>query len=189
MSEVTLAKTQTAMQIHVILLGQPCTLKGPFDESTLKLIHSIGPAQINSNLSLSVPTKELENTKKTLDQLRSAKNLPSQLDRYKEKLTKRLDAEIKFLDAVEAFKKSHSTIELAKLGKSLLTDKKLNKYSETIKKLDASNKASQTQELLDQLFELYSEEIEPDPESEYHYGIKKLNIQYHCSFEESEDNN
>ena len=41
-------------------------------------------------------------------------------------------------------------------------------------------------ELTDQLYDLYNEGIEADPEEEFHRAIQRMNVQYTCSFEENE---
>ena len=40
------ASAAPSTEIRVSLFGQPCTLQGPVDERTLKLIHSLSPEQL-----------------------------------------------------------------------------------------------------------------------------------------------
>jgi hypothetical protein len=186
------AKTTPETKIHVTLLGQPCLLEGPYDEATLKSIHSIGPAQLYPNLSASEPSNSRENAKKALDTIRNTPTLPSLLDRYRERLGRRLEAQIQFLESLEGFKKNQKIPPLLKIGKRYLQDRDLRSFEATAKKLDGPRKgasASTIRDLIEQLMDTFNDGIERDPEEEFHRAIKKMTVQYTCSFEESEELN
>lgn len=180
------AKTTPQTEIRVTLLGQSCLLQGPFDEATLKMIHSIGPAQIYPNIQSPDSPHALEQTRHALSQLRSSTSLPSLLDRYREKLGKRFDAQIAFLNGLEVVPKNAQYASLQKAGKLYLKKEDINSFESLLKKLLHSKKETQ-KSIGEQLFDLYNEGIEQDPEEEFHRAIKKLNVQYTCSFEESDE--
>ena len=184
------AKATPHTEIRVNLLGQSCLLEGPFDESTLKFVHSIGPAQIYPNVSSSDSTAALKQTSRALETLRGSSRLPSLLDRYKEKLGKRLEAQVAFFESLNGVRNPKETaLLLIKLGKNSLKGKDLRAFETLTKKLynPTGGRNSHFSEMSDQLFELYSESIERDPEEEFHRAIKKLDIHYICSFEDSFD--
>jgi hypothetical protein len=175
-------------EIHVNLLGQPCLLQGPFDEATLKAIHAMGPAQLYPNTSELEGPDQKKEIKTALEKVRSNTKIPSELERYTGRLKKRFEAQIAFLDAVDAYKAKQNTTSLLNAGTKYLSDRKLASYKSTLKKMEAGKKnPTQQRQGLEQLFTLYNEGIEPDPEAEFHRAIKKLAVQYACSFEESDE--
>ncbi len=181
-------KTTPQTEIHVILLGQPCLLLGPYDEPTLKAIHGIGPAQIYPNLSVSNFTVSTEQAQKTLDKIRGMNSLPSSLDRYREKLGKRLTGQIAFLSTIETTQKAHNSSNLSQVAKKFLKNQDLIAFEKLLKKINLPQKnTSSFMESMDQIFDFYNDRIEPDPEEEFHRAIKRMNVQYTCSFEETEE--
>jgi hypothetical protein len=187
-SPAVFAKTTPKTQeIRVFLLGQLCLIQGPFEQATLKRIHDIGPAQIYPNLSSLGPPQEKVQIQDASKKLRTSP-VPALLDRYKEKLLNRFDAQIAFLDALNSYRKTLKAGIILKTGKDHLREKDFKKFQLLVNKLGSSSPTSaKGREMLEQLFDLYNEAIEPDPESEFHRAIKKLNVQYTCSFEESDD--
>lgn len=184
----TFARPAPQTEIHVTLLGQPCLLQGPFDQATLRTIHAIGPAQIYPTISVQSTPKEKEDLQKAFEQVKGSTSLPSLLDRYRDKLSNRLKAQLAFLTAIDDYKITHQPARLQKIGKEYLTTKGLRLYLASIKKLETSKKNPTIErENLEKVFDTYNEEIEPDPESEFHRAIKKLNVQYTCSFEDTEE--
>lgn len=199
------AKASPQTEIHVTLLGQPCLLQGPFDEATLKAVHVIGPAQIYPNLSPNDALSSSEQARKALEKIRRVTSLPSLLDRYREKLGKRLDAQMIFLENLESIaeKGPKAVSKQAKPGqvpsqvdgiqkllksvKSRIQASSLQKLENLLKKLKTLKNSAQYRDQVEQVFDFYNDSIEPDPEEEFHRAIKKLNIQYTCSFEENDD--
>lgn len=175
-------------EVHVTLLGQPCLIQGPFVELILKSIHSIGPAQIYPTLSLQNIPVSLEQSRKALEKIRLSSSLHSLLDRYREKLRKRLEAQVAFMTALLQSQKVNQSIVLLKTASQYLQGRDLRTFEGLLKKNHLSEKANLTNaENLDSLFDLFNEAIEPDPEAEFHRAIKKLGIQYICSFEENDE--
>jgi hypothetical protein len=173
-------------EIRVTLFGQPCLLSGPVDEASLKLIHSVSPEQMPSART---GNYSAEQARKALERLRKVAGLPSALDRYRERLTKRLEAELAFDEGYEAALKSHQISAWVAGARKYLNEAKLHSFESLAKKAEALKTldSDRGRELTDQLFELYAEGIEPDPEEEFHRAIKRMNVQYACSFEESSD--
>ena len=183
------AKSPTQeMQISVNLLGQPCTLSGPFQSEQLKTIHAVGPAQLYPNLSPpNLPDAE-KNARKALQILTQSKLLPTHFDRYQRSLSQRLRAQIEFLQALNESQKQLNPSPLIKVLEAHVKMKNPKLYEQSAKKLSHLNlKIPTSSQIIEQIFEDFNEEIEPDPEQEFHRALKKLNIQYKCSFEESEN--
>ncbi|MEO5970025.1 MAG: hypothetical protein ABIQ95_08865 [Bdellovibrionia bacterium] len=183
LQSASIAGPQT--EVHVTLLGQPCLIQGPFDELVLKSIHSIGPAQIYPTLSLQNIPSSLERSRKALEKIRSSSNLHSLLDRYREKLRKRIEAQVAFMTALQQSHKTNQASTLLKTAAQYLQGRDLRSFESLLKKNHSFEKANA--ETLDTLFDLFNEAIEPDPEAEFHRAIKKLKIQYTCSFEENDE--
>jgi hypothetical protein len=187
------ATTSPHTETHVNLLGQPCLLEGPYDGATLRAIHAIGPAQLYPVLSVSEPGQSVEEAKQTLNKIRTTANLPSLLDRYRDKLGKRIEAQIAFLEVVPSAQKTKDLSTFIKVGKRAIRPPGLQQFEGLINKLKTASNAKgpktntvSYQESVEQIFDLYNDKIEPDPEEEFHRAIKKLNIQYRCSFEDAE---
>ncbi|CAM6054746.1 unnamed protein product [Sphagnum tenellum] len=170
----TTAKTE----IRVTLLGQPCTLEGPFDAEMLKAIHGIGPAQIYPTLSANNIPDSLEQSKKALDKIRANNSFHSLLDRYREKLRKRLEAQVNFLTALQKAKSTNETNPLLKMVSLYLGPKELKSFAALLKKSPHF-----PPDTIEALLEQFNDAIEPDPETEFHRAIKKLGIQYLCVFD------
>jgi hypothetical protein len=185
MLQVTWTQPAAATEVRVTLLGQPCMLQGPYSEESLKLIHTLGPAQIYPNLSTpDVPGTEGQ-VQASLAKLHNIKNLPNVLDRYREQLTLRLQHQLLFLRSLQG---GQPAAALLKLGKTVLKDQELKKYEIIGKKLALLTKGTPAfHSTIEDLFESFNEGIEPDPEPEFHRAIKKLKIQYNCSFEENDE--
>lgn len=171
-------------EVKVLLFGQPCLLQGPLDDETLRAIHSLSPEQIDS-LASNQPSGD--SIRKSLQKLRSAQGLPPVLDRYREKLLKRFEALLAFVDGWEAAKRSSKSSPLLKATQSLLNGKRVKDFQTLATKLDSPDSAKTG--LFDSLMEIYSEMIEPDPEEEFHRAIRRLDIQYACSFDDSSKQN
>ena len=186
---VTWAKNPTDTQVEVNLLGQKCSIQGPFDTPTLKNIHSIGPAQIYpDNLSIETPTASKEQIRKTIEKIHSYTALPSTLDLYRKKLENRLEAQMGFFEAFDSFGKTLQTSSFLKLSKHYLLSKDRSEFEALVKKLIHSKKEAPAQkEKLEQVFDFYNEATEQNTEANFHLAIKKMKIQYTCSFEESDD--
>src|SRR4051794_38218221 len=78
-------------EVRVSLFGQPCTLQGPLDERALRVVHSLSPDQIypqRENTLTAAPTR------RALEKLKSLNGAPAGLDRYRERLGKRLEAQL-----------------------------------------------------------------------------------------------
>ena len=170
------------------LLGQPCILQGPFDEPTLKKIHAIGPAQVYPNLSASDLGLSARDARNSLTKVRSFQGLPPVFDGYQKRLSKRLEAELAFLNGLETFQKVHQTQPLFDIAKIHVRSKNLKDFEALLKKLKLSSNlgAPQYKALMEQLLDSYNESIEADPEEEFHRALKRLKIKYVCSFEELE---
>jgi hypothetical protein len=179
-------------EVRISLLGQPCSLQGPFEENILKLIHSVGPAQIYPILNFKNISSSLAQAKKSLEKIHSISGLPTSLDRYREKLKKRLGAQVAFMTALletqKNSKKSDQNSVLLKTVDDYLQDRDLKKFESILRKNHTLEKMGPlSPDTIEALFEYFNDSIEPDPEAEFHRAIKKLGVQYVCSFEENED--
>lgn len=160
-------------QIQVKLFEQPCVLSGPFEEDTLKLIHSMSPER------MPLPESQ-EQAKKSLETAKAISGAPAQLDRYREQLVRRMEAQKAFLDALTAAKKKKNAAELFTAAKPFQTPAKAKAFQTEFNKLTKDKKwAFGT----DDATALFNDSTDPLPEEEFHRAIQKLGIRYGCSFE------
>jgi hypothetical protein len=179
------AEAATPTRIPVKLFGQPCMLEGPLTQDVLKSVHSVSPEEICSPFGVE---RTPEETRAAVDKLKNVSGLPSALDRYREKLTRRLKAELAFLESLPQSKKAKSQVQLVEATKEyvfLAKRRELETLAKTLttQTLDAVKK----KELTGQLYDFYGESIDASPEDEFHRAIRTLNVQYICSFEESDE--
>jgi hypothetical protein len=176
------AAAPTTNSIKVSLFGQPCLLEGPFSASVLGATDAISPGKIYPEyLDIHSLSSSVSQARRSLETLQKTATVPAGLDRYRERATKRLQAQMAFLGALEkaiAAKKATPMVELFQQS-SLQVDTKKKKDLAALapKALDPK--------LQEQLFELFNDAIEADPEEEFHRAIRHMNIKYVCSFEES----
>lgn len=167
------ANTAPSTEIRVSLFGQPCTLKGPVDERSLRQIHALSPEQIYPERE---PRLSGGPTRRSLEKLRAFQNVPAALDHYRERLIKRLEAQLVLLEALEGFRKNHKSAPIMDAAKTYLSPRRIKEFEVALKKAD-----------IDQIFDTFSDGIEPDPEEEFHRAIHRMSIQYACSFEGSDN--
>jgi hypothetical protein len=175
-----------AAEIKVTLFGQPCILKGPVDEKTLRAIHALSPEQAFPPLDF--PPKA-EDYKHSLENVKASTGAGAGLDRYRERLTKRLEAQISFIEALEALKRAKKTGPLRELDKRVASPSKLKDFQAQSRKLETMGDlgAGRGKEAAEQLFQSFNDAIEPDPEEEFHGAIHRMNVQYSCTFEENSE--
>jgi len=171
-------------EIRVSLFGQPCLLQGPMDEATLKNIHSISPEQAYPPISVTVSSEQI---KKTIEKLKGISGLPSALDRYRERVIRRLDGQRALYEGFDSARKSRQGAGLIKVTKPFIRPIQQKAFEALAAKLDnPALTPPQRNEVYEQLLDAYNESmIEPDPEEDFHRAIKKLGVQYVCAFEES----
>lgn len=170
-------------EVTVTLFGQPCLLSGSFDKNTLKAIHAISPEQTYPAAD-SAPTADA--LRKGIDRLKSTTGIPPAFDRYKDRLLKRFEGQVKFADALSAARKSGKAESLLTPLKPLLTGKSREKDFETLaKKIDAAKTADA--DLALQLLDIFNEMIEPDPEDDFHKTVQKTGVRYTCDFSDEGD--
>lgn len=176
--------------IQVTLLGQPCLLEGPFAEHILRTVHALGPAQLYPSLFVNEAEDSKAALKKALNQTNSYKNLPDAFDNYRKKVTLRFTSQMTFFTQLAETNLLDSRQDPAPFiegVKKNIRESDVRQFEGLVKKLKTLLKKSQRQEALDQLFDFYNDSIEADPEAEFHRAIKKLNVQYVCSFDESDE--
>jgi hypothetical protein len=176
-----------AGSIRVTLFGQPCKLEGPLDPAVLKAVHAVSPEQASPGFSaedaLKPATAGLLKGAVSKVSSASAKKIPASLDRYREKLVKHLESQAAFAVAVQAAVKSRKPGSFLKALPAASAQKPGERLETLARKLE-TEKGDLT-ETVNQLFDAYSEGVEPDPEEEFHRTIRKMGIKYVCSFEES----
>jgi hypothetical protein len=109
------------------------------------------------------------------------------LDRYRERLTKRIEAQLAFIDALEALKRERKNTLLRGLERRIVSPTKLKEFAAQSRKVEAMGDlgSGRGKEAAEQLFQAYNDAIEADPEEEFHAAIHRMNVQYTCTFEES----
>jgi hypothetical protein len=176
--DAKLSSASTAStEIRVTLFGQPCLLSGPLDEGTLRTIHAISPEK--------TPAPETaDQARQLLERLRKLPaGVPSALDRYREKLGKRVAAQLAYFEGLAGARKNGGKADalLAATREHLIGGKRAKEFEELARKTDLGGAAGE-----EALSLAYSEAIEPSPEEEFHRAIQRLNVRYTCSFEEGE---
>ncbi len=160
-------------ELKISLFGQPCLLRGPFDEPTLQRIHSISPAELE-------PPESRELAQKQLDRVKAAQPIPAALDHYRNSQMKRIAAQQDFFQALETARKNKKADALIAVAKKHFRSKDA-KDRRAFDALAAKYKAKESGA---SLLESFRDGIEPDPQEEFHRVTRQLNIQYVCSFED-----
>ncbi len=183
---MTCITTQSAYaqqaEIRVSLFGQPCQLSGPLTPSQLKDIHWISPEQIPA-----APTPE--QIKEGLGRVSKKRlSLPPSLDRYRERLEKRLNAQSDFFKAMEQSKKSGKTAPLIDVSRNHAYSRQQKILEDLINRIAKKKPIRSWEPLMaEAVRDAYNDAIEPHPEEEFHRAIKHMGVKYTCMFEESED--
>ena len=164
-------------EITVTLFGQPCQLAGPLDKTTLKEIHAISPEQV---YPAEVSGLNIEPVRKSLEKLKAAHGAPPALDRYRERLLRRLELQVAFLEGLAAAKRAKKAEPLLAGIATFTQGKRTKQFNALLKKTNFANFADREAgtELLDALLEA----VEPDPEEDFHKAIQRLSVQYTCVF-------
>jgi hypothetical protein len=158
-----------ATDLRVNLFGQPCVLQGPVDAKSLKAIHSLSPEQIYPSRDGPLAT---DPTRQALDRLKTS-TIPTALEPYRERLTKRLQAQLALLEAIDSYRKIKKPAPLLEAAGTFLKGKRLKEFEVLAKKGD-----------IESAFDLFSDGIEAaDPEEEFHRAIGRMKVQYTCSFD------
>ena len=180
---LNLANAAPPAEIRVTLFEQPCVLQGPVDQKTLKTIHSLSPEQMYPQRGSQLAS---DSTRRALEKLRAI-SVPSALDRYRERLIRRFEAQLNLLEAIESYRKTRKSAPTLAVGKKLITAKRYKEFEALVKKAEAVKdlESERGREALDAVFDHFSDAVETDPEEEFHRAIHRMNVQYTCSFEES----
>lgn len=172
-------------QLQVKLFGQPCTLQGPTTDDVLRAIHAVSPEQVIPILeSEDLRESGIAKVQKSLGQLREQKSVPSQLDRYREQLIRRLEAYRSYIEGVLAARANRSPEVLVKTVRKHLkgATKAAKRFEAEVKRMPPGPLSA---EAALKLLDLYGDAIEPDPEEEFHRSIRRMNVRYVCTFDES----
>ena len=173
--KVAIANT-SPNEITVSLFGQPCLLSGPIEKNILRTIHSISPAQVYPEPGTAVSSDFL---RKAIDKVKTANNVPPQLDGYRERLTKRLESQLVLANGLSAAKKAGKSEPLVAATKTYIPSRRLKEFETLARKLDGKKGDA---ELEGQIFLLFSEMVEADPEEDFHKAIQRMSVRYTCDF-------
>ncbi|MBU6375054.1 MAG: hypothetical protein KGQ59_03590, partial [Bdellovibrionales bacterium] len=166
-----------AAQVQVMLFGQPCVLQGSsegFSEAQLQAIHQASPEQ--APISSDLPT-----LKTSLERLKNAQELPRELQKYRELRTARLEARLKFEEAVIQAHRRGDANAFSEATKPLIHARR---HSGLMKKFKAAQKAGPSQKAWEDLRDYFVEFSGSDGEEDFHRVLSRLKIQYHCTFDE-----
>ena len=167
-------------QIQVKLFGNICLLKGPVTEASLRAVHAVSPEQLP-------PVDSVDQIKAQIQRVQSVTSLPPLLSEYRDKIQKRLEAWAGFYDALSALKQDSKSDAIYIVSKKFIATDRQASFESTLKTLlpkDSTKGLSSS--TVDQIKETYERYIESDPQEEFHRVIRKLKIQYICSFEDTE---
>jgi hypothetical protein len=158
-----------------MLFGQPCSLDGPpeFTDAQLRAIHQVSPEQ--------TPLSDHPATlRSSLDRVQGAGELPAALSKYRDQRKARLDARLKFEDAIAKAHRSGDANAFAEATRGLLHPRR---HGVLVKKLQSALKAGPSPRAWDDVRDYFVEFAGPDGEEDFHRTLRRLKIQYHCSFE------
>ena len=161
--------TKDKNEIRVTLFGQPCSLQGPVSQEILRSIHDISPEKLPLPASL-------ESARKAVEQIKKQPTLPTALDIYRDKLTKRLEAQLAFFQGWEVYKKSKDIGALTSALKSSLSERKLADVKALPKKVPSGK--------LEDIADAFNEIADAPPEEDFHRAIERLGVRYSCTFED-----
>ena len=164
-----------AVQVQVMLFGQPCSLDGPseFSGSQLRSIHQVSPEQTPLSDSAAA-------LRASLERIQSAGDLPAAFVKYRDQRKSRLDARLKFEEAVAKAHRSGDANAFSESTRSLLHARR---HPLLVKKLQAALRAGPSQRAWDEVRDYFVEFAGLDGEEDFHRTLRRLKIQYHCSFE------
>ncbi len=168
----------SAKEIKVTLFNQPCTLSGPFHEQALQAIHAISPERIPAQQSLS-------SVKAALIQVRETKNIPSVLQNYQGRLSRRLEAQFQFLEQFMVLKKSGDVKHFLESTARLVPAPAPFKTAVEAE-AKKTNPKKWNKETIAKITEIFESGIEPYPEEEFHRTIERAGVRYACSFDDTE---
>ena len=187
-SALTAAPSRAA-EIEVKLFGQPCKLSGPQDTATLKAIHSVSPEQaVPDDLLTEFRADRAAQLKSSLERVKSASPLPTSLDRYRDKLKKRLNAMIAFFEGFNVARKDRKAEPMIERVSHSLSPQDLESFGALVRKAIASSAGKPlSNETGEQLFIDYLERIQADPEEDFHRATRKLQVTYDCAMGEPDE--
>lgn len=175
--EGDVAIAATNQSISVSLFGQTCQLSGPFESRILKTIHSISPEQMPRPQSLTEATQQQR-------KMRNLAGLPAAFQKYTQKTEKQLTVIQEIFGAYEEAKANRRADRLLEFGKSRLTPRALAELQSWSKKLEGKGPLPSLS--ADSLYLWFESAIGPTVEEEFHATLRKLKVDYQCSFEDSD---
>ncbi len=178
-----------AAEIDVKLFGQPCKLSGPHETATLKAIHSVSPEQaVPDDLLTEFRADRAAQLKSSLERVKSARPLPSSLDRYRDKQKRRLNAMIAFFEGFNVARNDRKPEPMIERVSHSLGRQDLESFSALVRKAFSTSAGKPlNNETGEQLFVDYLERIQADPEEDFHRATRKLQVSYDCALGEPDD--
>lgn len=173
-------------ETKVTLFGQVCLLTGPVSVETLKTVHAVSPEQVFPAILYEGFRKGTsEQLKRSLDQLRQHKGVPSAFDAYRERQTRRLEAILAFVQALETANQSRKAAPVLAVMQKHGKKQKFLAFQDIAKKIESGKKwsDSEKQDWGMQLYEVFADAIETDPEEDFHRAARHLKIHYSCNFD------
>ena len=164
-----------AARVEVLLFGHPCSLDGPasISEAQLRAIHQISPEQ--------TPLTEDRSVLRTsIERIAPGEELPTAFSGYCERRRARLEARLKFEEAVEKLRRTRDAEGFAAGTRGLIHARR---HAPLVSKARAALKAGPSPRAWDELREYFVEFTGPDGEEDFHRTLRRLKIQYQCSFE------
>ena len=170
-------------RVSVNLFGQPCMLHGPLDPKTLSALHSLSPEQLVPPFGAS---RTIDQTKRALDKLEKATGLPPGLERYRDKQSQQLKAQLAFLGGIEVARKANQAAPLIAAARPLIRPSRVKELEALAAKIPkGAPGAPSAAQLTDQLCEFFNNATDSnDAEEEFHRAIRRLKVQYDCNYDE-----
>lgn len=168
-----------AAEVKVTLFGQPCVMSGPLKEAELKNIHLISPER-------TAEFESLDEGRRALERVRAPKAVPAGLEVYRERMARRLEARLAFLEGLELARKEGKATSLLGPAKRHMSDTGAKALEAKLKAIESKGRAELGNlDTIEQLRFWYEENIASDPEEEFHRATRRMKVRYTCTLEES----
>ncbi|MEN9722376.1 MAG: hypothetical protein RJB38_362 [Pseudomonadota bacterium] len=166
--------------ITVLLFGQPCELSGKesgLTEKQLRALHQISPEQTPS-------TESIATLKSSIERLKSTEDVPDALAHYRHQRSQFLKNRLKFEEALAAVHQNGQVKAFADTTRDLLPARR---HPALIKKLEAALRSGPSVRAWESVRESFIDYSGPDGEETFHRILRRMKIQYQCTFEEERD--
>jgi len=168
----------TLQEINVQLFGQPCLLSGPFPDDVLKAIHAVSPEK-------NPPPESAARARQLRERLATEKRLPEELERYRDRLSAHFEARLVFFEGFQAAQKSGQAESFISSVKAQVPQARMPAFKKRVEAI-GKKPADWRDEERDALLMDFLDFAPNLPEEDFHRAIRAMNVNYVCTFDETE---